>query len=172
VSPCGGVARLGDDLLDLVPALRERLDHLARDPVDLGVAVADRTEANAQPRSEAVPELCLIEVAGGVGVVVDRATVDGLPPPLRRASEVGAHDVGVEKRVAGAARPVIERSGDDAVSLDPAAVAGRPTGEAGVSLVVGDDGIDRVAVRVADRLASLLVGDRPQHRDALWAGAV
>ncbi len=59
-------------------------------------------------------QLCLIEVAGGLGVGVQQPSVQRPPLPIVDSTgDVGHDDVGMQERIAGAGGAVHERGGDE-----------------------------------------------------------
>lgn len=162
--PGRAVAGLGEQLLDLIAALAELVDHAGGHARDVGPAVADRAPADAEARAQKVAEVGLVEVSAGKGVLVERATVERPPGVERREREVGDHDVGVEQRVAGAAGAVVEGGGDHAVGQDLLALAAPVSG---LALEVRDHLVDGFPVGLADRRSLGVVAERPEDRHAL-----
>ena len=69
--------------------------------------------------------------------------------------------MGMEQRVAGTARAVIERRRDNPIARQEAAVAFPGAGEHRSVLVVADDLIDRLRVSVANRRPTRFIRQRP-----------
>ena len=74
--------------------------------------------ASATPRlGQLVAKLGLVEVAGGLGVVVDRRVVEAGPAAVGSLGRVGDQDVGVELGVAVARGAVAEGGGEEPLPL-------------------------------------------------------
>ncbi len=94
LTPLGHV---GDDG---VAALRERLDQLPVDAVDVGVTVADLLPRDPQPGRELVAQLGLVEDPGGLGVGAQLPRIERPPHAIvGGAGEVGDQHVGVQQRI-------------------------------------------------------------------------
>lgn len=103
---------------DLRTALGEVLDHPARHAVDLGAAALDGVPPHLQALSELVAQDRLVEVARGLRMSVEQATVQRGPPPIGALGRVRDHDMRMQQRVAGARGPVPERCGDEPATGD------------------------------------------------------
>ena len=70
-----------------------------------------RTGCHSTPRrlGQLVAQVGLVDVAGGLGVVVDRRVVEPGPAAVRSLGRVGDQDVGVELGIAGARGAVDDR---------------------------------------------------------------
>ncbi len=68
----------------------------------------DFVERETSALAELMAQLCLVEVAGGLGVAVDRPAVEGPEATLMIPGHVGHQHVAVEGRVAGARAAVRE----------------------------------------------------------------
>ena len=74
-------------------------------------------------RAQPVAQLCLVQVAGGLGGAVDGARVKGPEAALAVLAEVGHQHVGVQGRIAGARGAVAKARGhqpDGGDALRPA----------------------------------------------------
>jgi hypothetical protein len=69
--------------------------------LDLRDPVLDFLPADPEPAGQLVAEVRLVEVAGGLRVVVDRGVMEPGPAAVRATGGVGDQDVGVELGVAG-----------------------------------------------------------------------
>lgn len=139
--PSRCVAGLGQELLDVVAALTELVDHRLRHADGVGQAVHHRAPLDAEPLGEQVTEGGLVQVAAGERVGVERAAVERAPGVDHGEREVGHHDVGVQERVARSAGAMVEGGGHQPGGLD--AFAPVP-GHDGLSFVVPDDLVDRI----------------------------
>ncbi|MFN8160586.1 MAG: hypothetical protein U0R52_06010 [Solirubrobacterales bacterium] len=166
---------LGHRREDLRPAAGEVLDHRPGDPLDVGVAVSGRAPIDPELAGQLGPQLGLEDVAGGLGVPIDRRAAlrrgQGEPAPVALCpGQVGNQDVGVEGRVAGAAHPVAEGHRDEAPpGLDRLAAASS-LHEAGLGLEVGDAGGDGAVVGGEESLPGLLRAEGVDQRDRLRRG--
>ncbi len=128
----------------------------------------------------------LVEVAGSTGMF-EQATTRNRPPhgtlpttlhnPLLAglsgrldAGHVRGHDMGMEERVAGTARAMLERRRDDPIRGDESPVATTEAREHGTVFVVADHFVDRVAVRVPNRGLAFRISKRPENAHTLrWS---
>ena len=161
----GGVGRGGGE--DLRPPGREGAEMVGVEALDLGDAVGDLLPADAEPAGQLMAKVRLVDVAGGLRVVVDRRVVEPGPAAVRPAGRVGDEDVGVELRVAGAGGAVEVGGGDEAVAVDELAPAVAAPGPAGLALHVVECGGDRGAVGGGDLRPGALAAERPGQRDRL-----
>ena len=113
------------------------------------------------------PQPRLVEVAGGLRVRVDPATVERRPAPVGAEHDVGDEHVRVELRIAGPRRPMPERRRDQPAARNHVDAARPAARHAGRPLDVAERLGDRPIVRVTDRAAQLVVADPEQHADAL-----
>jgi hypothetical protein len=159
-----GASRGGEDL---GPPGRELAQLVVLEAPELGDPVANLLPLGTEASDQPVAEQGLVEVAGGLGVLVDRGVVEAGPAPVRALGRVGDQHVGVELGVAGAGGAVAVGGGEVARALDePGAAAAAPR-PAGLALQVGEGGVDRALVGVPHRGARPLVSERPQQRDRL-----
>ncbi len=134
----GGEPPFGHGQLDLLAPLREQVDQVLIDPVDIRQAVMDRCPSDAETGGELVTELGGIDVAAGLRVVVQRGGVDRPPDAIGGAHRVRHKDMGVQQRVTVPRRAVPEPRSDEPVRLHPVdPVASRP-GPCRNALQVGD----------------------------------
>ena len=153
--------------LDLGAPLGECADDLRRHALDLGRSPPHRCPLDTERSSQRPTEMCLVEVAGGLGLGVDPPSVECAPPPVARLGHVGDQHVGVEQGIAGARGSVPEARGDEALAgvvVDPARP---PAGSAGLSLEVGERCSDRLLVCLGHRGGDILLTERVQQRDRL-----
>ncbi len=113
--------------------MRRRLNSrntVVRDAGDLTDSLADRLPLHAERLGEGVAELGLVQEPGGARVGVQVPAVERSPHAVFAEGRVRDHDVGVELRVTGPARPVAERGGDQPVTVEglDAVVAAPATG--------------------------------------------
>ena len=73
---------------------------LVGEALDLGDPLADLLPLDAEAAGQLVAKLGLVEVAGGLGVLVDRRVVEAGPAAVRTLGRVGDEDVRVELRIA------------------------------------------------------------------------
>ena len=157
-------------LEDLLAALGELAQVGVGEALDLGDAVADRLPLHAEPLAQLMAEVCLIDVAGGLGVVEDRRVVEAGPAPVRSLGRVGDQDVGVELGVAGPGGAVLEGGGEEARAVEEFMAAGAAARPAGLALHVGEGGCYGVAVGLVDLDRRLVAAERPEQRDGLRGG--
>jgi hypothetical protein len=159
----GGAAlpALGHAVEDLAPPLREVLDDLPRDAVDVGDAVLDRLPGQAQSLRELLPQHGLIEEAGGAGLPVEVAAIQRRPAPVRSSREVPRDDVRVQQRVAGARRAMGEGSGHEALASDLHDPAAPSAGAARLALHVAHRLRDGRVVAGPQLLGYRRIPDRP-----------
>src|SRR4051794_39227468 len=103
---------------------------LGVEALDLGDAVGDLLPADAEPAGQLIAEVGLIDVAGGLRVVIDRRVVEPGPAAVRTAGRVGDEDVRVELGIARARGPVEVGGGEKTVAVDelaPTVAAPGPT---------------------------------------------
>ena len=94
----GGRCRLSEDLesfFDLGSPCGEAVQHLGGDAVDFGAASLHRCPGDAERVGELVAEFGLVEVAGGAGVSVEVAAVEGAPPAIDPLHHVRDQHMGV-----------------------------------------------------------------------------
>ena len=79
-----------------------------------------RTSCHSHPEAAAqlVAQMGLVDVAGGLGVVIDRRVVEPGPAAVRPLGRVGDQDVGVELGIAVARGAVGVGGGEVAVAVD------------------------------------------------------
>jgi hypothetical protein len=68
---------------DLCPAGGEGAQMLGIEALDLGDAVAERAPVDPEALGQLVAQVGLIDVAGGLGLVIDRRVVEAGPAPVR-----------------------------------------------------------------------------------------
>ena len=157
--------------LDLLAAPREVTDQLRGYAEYLSRALHHRSELQAEPRREEVAEVCLVKVAGGAGVFEQTCTGDRPPHEtllgVLDASHVRGHDMRMQQRVSRPTGAMVERCGDDPITREQSPIASTRAGEHGSVLVVADDLIDRLAMRLTDLSPSLVVREGPQDAHAL-----
>ena len=142
-------------LLDL-PATRGELpQHLRRDLLDLGHPVAHRPPAHPrQALTHRRAQVRLIQVAGRLGVLIDRRGIKRRPPAVGAARHVRRHDVRVQLRILRAAHAMaIGGRHEPLPRLAPhtAAAATHPTR---LALQIAHRRVDRRLVRLDQRPAS------------------
>ena len=165
----GGGLRTGR-LEDLLAALGELAQVGVGEALDLGDAVSDRLPLHAEPLAQLMAEVCLIDVAGGLGVVEDRRVVEAGPAPVGALGRVGDQDMGVELGIAGAGGAVLEGGGEEAVAVDEFLAAGAAAGPAGLALQVVEGGCCGVAVGLVDLDRRLVAAECPEQGDGLRGG--
>ena len=161
----GGVGRGGGE--DLRAPGREGAEVVGIEALDLGDAVGDLLPADAEPAGQLPPQVRLVDVAGGLRVVVDRRVVEPGPAAVRPTGRVGDEDVGVELGVAGAGGAVEVGGGEEAVAPDEFVAAVAAPGPAGLALHVVERGGDGGAVGGGDLGPGALAAERPGERDRL-----
>lgn len=107
---------LGHVGFDLVASGGELVDDLHRDLGEVGDAAAHRPPFDADGLGELVAEFGFVEVADGLGPVVERSGVEGGPSVVGSVDEVGDDHVGVEVGVAGTGGAMSEHGGDEPVA--------------------------------------------------------
>jgi hypothetical protein len=115
---------------------RERLQPLVLEALDLGDALPDRLPLDSERPGQLVAKVRLIDVAGGLGVFVDRGVVEAGPFAVWALGRVGDQDMGVELRIAVARGAVRVGDGDESAAFDEDGTAFAPAGQAGVGLHV------------------------------------
>ena len=156
---------LGERGFDLDPPRRKRSQHWFGDAVDVGDAVHDWTPRHPEALGHLGPQVRLVQVAGGLGVEVEVAAVEGRPAAVRPLRHVRDQHVGVEMWVAGAARSVSERRADEPVArnlVDAVGPAPRPTRG---SFQIAERLIDRGVVRTGGPARRLRSRPRPNRTD-------
>jgi hypothetical protein len=103
----------------------ERLDHGAGDAIQVGVTSGGRLPGDPEGPGQLVAERGLVQVAGGLGMPVQRAAVQGRPAPVRALGEVGDQDVGVQQRIPGPAHAMLVAGCQQTAASDSLA-AGMP----------------------------------------------
>ena len=155
-------------LLDLTTTRGELPQHLRRELLDLRHPVAHRPPAHPrQPLTHRGAQMRLVEVAGGLGVLVDRRGIKRRPPTVGAARHVRRHHMGVQLRVLGATHPMaIRRRHEPLPRLvpDTAAAAAHPTR---LALQIPQRRVDRRLVRLDQRPGQRRLADREQHAHRL-----
>ncbi len=118
---------------------------------------------------ELVAQRRVVEVPGGLGVAQNHATIKRRPA-LAGVGRVRDDRVGVQLRIAGAARAVAERRDDQPRAPQDLAAVGAPARERRLTLDVPERLADGVVVRAAHRAHGVLVSETEQHRNGLWRG--
>lgn len=134
---------------------------------DLGDAFAGRLPFDAQAATELVAKMGLVDVGGGLGVVVDRRVVEARPAAVRSLRRVSDQDVGVQLRIAVARGAVEVASRQVAVALDELRAAHAPAGPARLALHVVEGGSYRLAVGGFDLDGGYGPAKAPQQGDGL-----
>jgi hypothetical protein len=94
------------------------LDHLARNAREVGRAVPHGLPPEPEPAGYLVAECRLVQVAGGLGVEVERPGVERAPAAIGALRAVRDNDVRVKQWVAGARGAVSERRRYEATSFE------------------------------------------------------
>ena len=110
---------------------------------------------------------CLVEDAGGFLVMEQLMPVDGAPHPVRAQQFVRDQGVGVQLRIPGARRPVVEQGGGEPAGADLLDAVGAAPRQRRVRVEVGEGGEDGGAVRLRDVGLRGRTTQCPQHADAL-----
>jgi hypothetical protein len=97
--------------------LREGIDRLPRDALDVGEPVADRLPLHSQPPTQLPAELRLVEVAERLRWAEQLRGVEAKPTASIVSGRVHHQGVGVEEGIAGARDPVAEERDDQAIAL-------------------------------------------------------
>ena len=154
-----------------LPPGRERPHRLLRHPDQVRHPLDRLRPLQPKPPGELVPQLGLVEVAGGEPVgAQDRLAVERPPLAIRRAGHVGDDHVRVQMRVlrARGAMPERRRHEPLAVLAHRAAVAAAH--DAGLALEIAERRLPGRLVRLTDLAPRrLVVGERVQQADALRA---
>ena len=120
-------AGLASGLDDLLAPAREHGQHLGGQRSQVGGALAHRPPLQPEPIAHLGAQVRLVEVAGGLGVLVEMAAVERGPAAVRAARDVGADHVRVQLRVQRARHPVPVGRGDHALArLDDRAALAAP----------------------------------------------
>jgi hypothetical protein len=118
----GGPSRAEPNLLealfDLSPPVREVLEGFLVDAGQVGDPVLDRPPFDAECAGELVAEVGLVEVAGGLRVLVQESSVEGSPFAVDAFGHVRHQPVGVQMRVPGPARAMPEPRCDQPAHVD------------------------------------------------------
>ena len=101
---------------DLVASCGELVDDLHRDRRQIRDPASHRPPVDTQRGGELVAELGLVEVADGLGPVVQRPRIERCPPVVGPMNQVRDHHVSVEMRVTDTRRAMPERGGDEPVT--------------------------------------------------------
>ena len=166
-SPRRADPALGHLGLDLVAPSREAFEHRGGDAVDVGDAVDNRCPGNAEATGELGPELRLVEIAGGLGVQVEVPRVECSPTAVRAARRVRDDDVRVEMGIAGSARAMPERGGDESIAAHLHESVRPASGPARLFLEVAQRGIDAGVVRGAYVGTDVPVAEPPEDGHGL-----
>src|ERR1700674_4736495 len=154
--------------LDVLAPLREATQSNVGDAGDVGDAIGDGSPVDAEPAGQFGAELCLVEVADGLGPRVEGPGVQRRPPVIGDGvDEVGDHDVGVYLWVPGPGGAVTERGGDEAVGGDALLAAFAPTGPGGLGLEHRQGRADCGVMSVADLVRGLWVAEGEEQRNRL-----
>lgn len=173
-----------DGLEDFRPPCRELAQVLVGEALDLGDPPADLLPLDSDEAGQLVAKLGLIEVAGGLGVLVDRRVVEPGPLAVRPLGRVGYQDVGVQLGVAVSRGAVLEGGGEVAVALDELRTACAAPGPARLLLEIAKCRLDGGAMgllyldarngsaqapeegdRLRGREGQVEAGDRPAAAD-------
>jgi hypothetical protein len=122
-------------------------------------------EPHLQVVAEALFERGVVGLRGGNVGLEQHTAVDGQSAPVEGLDLVGHRHVGVQIRVAGAAVPVGERSGDKASDIDLADALRPGPGERSMLLNERQRIRDRGLMGLFDHSCHRRFGDRPQGRD-------
>ena len=156
---------------NLSRALGEVLDQRPGDAGDVGLAVlVDRLPAHAEGAGQLGPEGQLVDGAGRLqhlGAPHELAAVEGPPLPVVTERPVGDQDVGVQLRIALAARAVEVGAGDEAAAVDLLDAVGSTAGVAGVALDVGQARLHGGGFGGLDLAGDLRRRQRPQETHRL-----
>jgi hypothetical protein len=87
---------------------------LVGEALDLGDAVADLLPADPEAAGQLGAQVGLEDVAGGLGVVVDRRVVEAGPLAVRPLGRIGDQDVDVDLGASGAGGAMAETCGEEA----------------------------------------------------------
>lgn len=112
--------------LDLAAPRGEMDPHRRVDALELGYAIANRPPLEAQSPGQLQAQATLVQVPGSPGVGVQAAAVEGAPATVVTPSQVGHQQVGMEMRIGGAAGPVHEAGGHQAVDAQAPALPPGP----------------------------------------------
>jgi hypothetical protein len=137
---------------------------------DLGDALAGRLPLDPEAAGQLMAKVGLVDVGGGLGVVVDRRVVEAGPAPVRSLRRVGDQDVGVQLRIAVARGAVEVARGQVAVALDELRASGSAPRPARLALHVAEGGGDRFAVGSFNFDGGDGSAQAPQQGDGLGGG--
>src|SRR5581483_3447742 len=110
------------------------------DTGDVGGAAPDRRPLDPETTGELGAQVGLVEVAAGLSVQEQPPAIQVSPAAVGPAGHVGDQDVGVQLRVAGAARAVAKRSGEKPVAEHRLLAAAPATANGGLALHVAKRG--------------------------------
>src|SRR5690349_8616436 len=102
----------------------------------------DRTPCDTEPLSELGPEVCFVEVAGGLGLQVQVPGVQRPPPAIHATRRVCNEDVGVEVRVTGPAGAMPEPGPDEPFTTYGHDAIPAPTRPARLLFEIGERSVD------------------------------
>ena len=155
-------------LLNLPPTRGELPQHARCDLLDLRHPVAHQPPAHpGQPLTDCGAQVGLVEVAGGLGVPVDRGGIKCRPATIRAARHVRGHHMGVQLGILGAAHPMAIRGRHKPLphlTPHPAAAATHPTC---LTLQIAHGSIHRRLMRLDQRAGQCRLPDREQHAHRL-----
>ncbi|HEX4489907.1 MAG TPA: hypothetical protein VH914_01770 [Acidimicrobiia bacterium] len=161
--PAAFAGEFGDDR---GAPFREQTPQRFGDAGELADTAADRTPIGTEPLGELVPELCLVEVTGGLGVGEDPAAIERPPDTVIRCRGAVRHDhMRVQERVAFAARAMHERRSQEPATRSRREAVVAATDRAGLTLEEPDRSSDRSGVRADDLRRDIGWGERPRDRD-------
>src|SRR4051794_5091039 len=138
--------------------------------IDLSDASANWLPLDAEPLAHLMAQVGLVDVAGGLGVVVDRRVVEPGPAAVRPLGRVGDQDMGVELGISGARGAVEVAGGKEAIAVDELMPSRAAAGPAGFSLQVVQGRFDGGGVGGASLGPHLLAAERPEQGDRLGRG--
>ena len=153
---------------DLCCSFAPRGHDFFRDAEDFRLPVRRRcSEHNAEPGVQFGAQCCLVEDAGGFLVMEQLMPVDGAPDPVRAQEFVRDQGVGVQLRIPGPRRPVVEQGGGEPAGADLLDTVGAAPRQRRMAVEVGEGGEDCGAVCLRDLGLRGRTAQRPQHADAL-----
>ena len=156
---------------DLRGPFAPRGHQLGRDTDDFGLPVrVRRLENDPEPGMQFGAQRGLVDRAGGLLVVVDLVPIDRAPHPVGAAQLVRHQRVGVQLRIPGTRRPVVEQRRHQPRRRDLFDAVGAAPRHRRVRIEVAQRGRHRSPMGVDKLLPSGCSTQRPQGADALRCG--
>jgi hypothetical protein len=143
------------------------LHHLAWNPGQVGAALLNRTELDAEPPHQLGAQLGLVQHARGLRVAVEQPPVERRPAPVRTTRHVAHNDVRVKERVARPRRAMPKRRGNEPLTADVLMAPAAAPRETRPVLEIAQRPLDRDVVSLTHLPRDLRIAGAPQDAHAL-----